>query len=236
MRRLTVRWDDQGKIWMHRFTIVFVALGTVLAAMVAQPAPPASAQGLLTYCSITIGAGGKTWTYDAYLAPYSPNERVAVADFLSVEKSDFIRETHGPCSFTVFNRKNVDDHGDYVTVGSELKERIRAGLDGIENKDIGGGKTWAIRSIKITAANPACGVRIGGNGVRMTYSTGAYDYVPAMNRLDYIVASSTNPYCRVELHNSPGHKGPRRVYGAPFNAPRTDPGFRARSLKIASAP
>jgi hypothetical protein len=216
--------------------IVFVTLVTMIAGAGAFPAASALAS---LVCSITIGGGGHTYVYRAYLSgvdalgsdKYEVYTSSSVAEFSSVEASDFIRKTSGPCSFTVFNHANFE--GRHVTLGSDLTTKIRAGIDGVENRDGGGGSTWRIRSIRMELANSEdfCAVRLGGNGVRMTYFNGAFAVVPAMNRLELVVAGE-RVSCQAVLYNSTDFEGRNRTFGTPTNAKAIDLGYRTRSLTI----
>jgi hypothetical protein len=80
-----------------------------------------------------IGEEGETDTYQKSLEPGQ------YWQWSSVDESSFIRETSGPCYFTVYNGENFT--GRYVIIGTNLDERIRAGLDGVDNKDSGGSDT-----------------------------------------------------------------------------------------------
>lgn len=197
-------------------------------------------------CSITIGRDGKSETYwlNVNSNSISPN-------MLSVSNvkltSDFIRKTTGPCVFTVYNSANFQ--GRFVTLGTDLSKTIRAGIDGVENRSSGGGDTWAIRSLKIEAvAQPICALRIGGNGVRMTYYGGVsfnnqgklvtamkLNKVPAMNRISSLedLRNSNNVVCKAEIWNSMDYGGRVKTVNE-FSGHTYDPGFRARSLELYS--
>ena len=91
----------------------------------------------------------------------------------------------GPCVFIVYNSAGFA--GRSVRLGTGLDDRIRAGLDGVERRDKGGGETWRIRSVRMERMDTACRLRLGGGGVRMTYFAGLYPEVPAMDRIGELV-------------------------------------------------
>lgn len=193
----------------------------------------ASSQALKT-CSIVLGGGGKSQTitqsFSGTTGSYTVNTSSAW---------DFIRSTSGECQFTIYNDSNQS--GRYVTLGTDLSVRIRAGEDGIRYKDDGGGATWRVRSVKIEpVSSTSCFLNIGGGGVRMNYYPGNYNQVPAMDRISYFFGGncdakawndvlfgandSDNRY--VALHTNAVNitqSNERTVY---------DPGFRIRSISI----
>lgn len=203
---------------------MFLAAMMLLTSVVVANGEVAHAQG--TPCTITLGGGGNSETYSRSL---SPSE--LTASFPAVKPREFIRSTSGPCLFVIYNRENFQ--GRFVILGTDLSDRIRAGVDGIENRNSGGGDTWRVRSIFIgLATDSICALRIGGNGVRMTYFTieNNYEAVPAMNRVSWFVGSEQ---CRVTLHNSTNYAGKSRTLSPfPDDGEAYDPGFRARSLVI----
>ena len=138
---------------------------------------------LYATCTIVVGGGGNsqtiTHTFTAS-GSYSINTSSAW---------DFIRSTSGNCKFTVYNDTNLS--GRYVTLGTGLSTRIRAGENGIRYKDDGGDGTWKIRSVKIEPyTSTSCYLNIGGNGVRMNYYPGEYAQVPAMDRMTYFLGGN----------------------------------------------
>ena len=184
-------------------------------------------------CTIVLGGGGNSQTishtFDT-LTPYSVNTSSAW---------DFIRTTSGPCSFTVYN--NTSQGGRNVTLGTDISVRIRAGEDGVRNKDSGNGETWKVRSVKIMPQNDTdCHVNIGASGVRMNYYPGEYEHIPAMDRLTYFVGGN----CDGKIWNA-DYFGNTDQYNR-FKAIHTnattvtegwsrsvyDPGFLVRSMKI----
>jgi hypothetical protein len=176
-------------------------------------------------CVIRMGGGGKTSEYTARLRP---GEVKQVAD---TRNSDFVRSTSGPCHFHVFNGDGMT--GRAVTLGSNIDERIRVGIDGVVNRDDGGGATWKIRSLRIEGANPVCKLRIGGNGMRMDYFTGNHEIVPAIDRIE----SLTGHDCRANVWNktSFGKDDDDNQFKAILarrDGPTYDPGFRVRSMRI----
>jgi len=191
-------------------------------------------QALEPICRIEVGGGGNTEIIELF-----PNQPSVLVVNTSANW-DFIRKTSGPCHFTVYNE--VDMGGRYVTLGSDLEVKIRAGEDGVRYKDSGGGDTWKIRSVRVVRFfnNLDCHVSIGGGGVRMTYYPGSYARIPAVDRMNYFVGGN----CTARLWNE-------RAYGAldsdnRFAAIQTnttdvaigktrpvfDPGFRIRSMII----
>lgn len=204
------------------FKTPLLILLPAVAATTGFVAAPQAAQA--AGCSITVGAGGGSTTYTASVA--------------SVPAVDFIRQTSGNCRFTVFNRVNFDTAGRFVTLGKDLSGRIRAGIDGIENKDSGGGDTWRIRSIRVTAAPTDCSLRIGGNGIRMTYlgaNLSTYNVVPAMNRATSLT-SAPAVTCHVDVFNHTSLQTPFRGFNEFSAEPAIDIGFRARSMRFFRSP
>lgn len=193
----------------------------------------ASSHALKT-CTIVLGGGGKSQTitqsFNSNTGSYSLNTSSAW---------DFIRSTSGECRFTIYNDKNLS--GRYVTLGSDLSTRIRAGEDGVRYKDDGGGATWRIRSVKIEpAATSNCFLNIGGGGVRMNYYPGNYEKVPAMDRISYFFGGN----CDAKAWNESnyGNTGENNRYVAlhtnALNVAQGesrnvyDPAFRVRSLMV----
>ena len=96
----------------------------------------------LKTCTIVLGGGGKSQTISPSFSGTSGNYTVNTS-----KAWDFVRSTSGDCTFTIYNDAN--QRGRYVTLGTNLDKRIRAGEDGIRYKDDGGGDTWRVRSVKI---------------------------------------------------------------------------------------
>jgi hypothetical protein len=201
----------------------FVGFGAALAIVVAgaHPAPAETAA-----CAIVVGGGGKSHRYDARLAPGQS------ARFDGVPASDFVRSTSGPCVFVVYN--DAGFAGRSVRLGSELDDRIRAGLDGIVRRDKGGGETWRVRSVRMERVETACRLRLGGGGVRMTYFAGVHPEVPAMDRVGELVGEG----CTADIWNGTdfgAHDPDNRFKSLHASGPRSeayDPGFGVRSLRI----
>ncbi|MEZ4680683.1 MAG: hypothetical protein R2932_41360 [Caldilineaceae bacterium] len=190
-------------------------------------------------CTIVIGGNGNSETYTKAVSRNKPVNRELVA----VTPSEFIRSTSGPCIFAVYSEENFT--GRSVTLGTDLSTTIRAGVDGIENRERGGGETWPIRSIRFILPLNRCELRIGGNGVRMTYYPGVYESVPAMNRISWFhgdTAQDDGFGCTLSLYDRPdfSHNTPRTHRGAqPYTYPfdvaggsAYDPGFRSRSIEL----
>jgi len=200
-----------------------VTFGTALAFVVASAV---RAVGEPAQCAIVIGAGGKSHSYDARLAPGQH------ARFDGVPASDFVRSTSGPCVFVIYN--NAGFGGRSVRLGTGLDDRIRAGLDGVERRDKGGGETWRIRSVRMERMDTACRLRLGGGGVRMTYFAGLHPEVPAMDRIGELVGED----CTADIWNGTdfgAHDPDNRFKALHASGPRTeayDPGFRVRSFRI----
>ena len=188
----------------------------------------------LKTCTIVLGGGGKSQTISPSFSGTSGNYTVNTS-----KAWDFVRSTSGDCTFTIYNDAN--QRGRYVTLGTNLDKRIRAGEDGIRYKDDGGGATWRVRSVKIEpVANKNCFVSIGGGGVRMHYYPGSYAQVPAMDRISYFWGGNCDAkawngfsYGANDSHN--------RYVGIRTNALTVadaksravfDPGFRVRSLTV----
>jgi hypothetical protein len=194
----------------------------VLIAFLAYLSPTVVAQE----CVIELGGGGRTHAYRADLLPGRARS------WESVPESDFIRRTSGPCTFTVYNGNNFG--GRFVTLGSNLGERIRAGIDGVRYKDEGGGATWRIRSLKILRqTNTDCRLSIGGGGVRMDYYASA-DVIPAMDRVGGFFGGN----CAAEIWNGEhsGRDDPykrfKSLHPSGPREPAYDPGFRVRSIVL----
>ncbi len=183
-------------------------------------------------CTIQIGSGGSTTTL-TYDLTGSVGQSVW---WTNLTARDFVRNTSGPCHFYIYNGSNLD--GSFVILGSSLAERIRAGVDGLENKDSGGGDTWKIRSVKIVRVDTACRLRIGGNGIRMTYHLSSdLRYTPKMNRMSYLEGDA-NVGCQAYMYNS-NQFGVNDYYNRNkvvknMNGVSTDydPGFFVRSLYV----
>lgn len=206
-------------------------IGAVVSGILAFATPSSvHAQGIL--CTITVGGGGDSETYRAYV-----NEGTPVWEFPSIQAREFIRSTTGPCAFTVYNHENFG--GPYVTLGTELDDRIRAGIDGVENRDGGGGDTWKVRSIRVElVSDQSCALEIGGNGVRMWYFNGRHEAVPAMNRIGHFAGVGGHTICEAVLYNSTDFTNrsfPINSYVVGNNK-ALDPGFRTRSLTIDRVP
>ncbi len=177
-------------------------------------------------CVIVIGGEGESHRYGDHL---NLGESLR---FDNVPISDFIRSTSGPCTFTVYNSAGFG--GRWVTLGSDLTERIRAGLDGVSRRKGGGGDTWRIRSLMIQRVNTTCRLRIGGGGVRMTYFPGNYPQVPAMDRIGEFLGGdcTADIWSDVNFGDSDTYN---RFKSLNTSGPRQqayDPGYRVRSMKI----
>ncbi|MCB0125042.1 MAG: matrixin family metalloprotease [Caldilineaceae bacterium] len=187
-------------------------------------------------CTIRIGDDGNTWTIEATLS-----ERNRPAEYPDVPASSFIRSTSGPCYFEVYN--STEFGGRMVTLGTDLTERIRAGLGGLDDS----GETWRVRSVKIYLAElesntgrALCELRLGGGGARMTYLAGAgglqLGHVPGMNRTSYLAgvdpAQNGNTGCFAYFNTQTSFCDTRQshmdIY-TPGNLAH-DPGYRTRSL------
>jgi hypothetical protein len=178
-------------------------------------------------CTIQIGGGGATYTYSASL------DEGESMSWSSVTTSQFIRTTSGPCHFRVYNGTNFS--GSSVVLGTDLTERIRAGIDGITLKDDGGGDTWNIRSLIIGRKPDECRLNIGGNGVRMGYFANA-NPVPAMDRISEFLGSGggdcgANIWNDVDYGADDHYNRNKSLHPSDINV-QYDPGFKVRSLKI----
>lgn len=171
------------------------------------------------YCRIEVEENGRTMTYGEINAEVIP----AVG---------FIQKTRGACHYTVFDRGNYS--GKHVVLGGNLNKKIRAGIDGIKNKDDGGGDIWKIRSIKIKKINTACRLSIGGDGVRMHYFSDDLDIVPAMNQVSWFTGKGC--HAKVWKGADYGKNNSDNQFVKLRQTKRTrsvfDPGYRIRSIKI----
>ena len=183
------------------------------------------------YCSIVLGGGGESETYGTYLAKKKGEVSLTIP---YVRAREFIRSTSGPCYFVLWNHS--DEKGRHVVLGTDLSRKIRAGEDGVENRTHGGGETWRVRSLSIVMnlswpGKPDCTLRIGGNGVRMTYFS-SHQSVPAMNRISRFSGEG----CKASLHSSPlqsYNRGKRKTIDTfPDDGTAYDPGFRVRSFSF----
>lgn len=148
-------------------------------------------------CTIQIGGDGETDTLTYDLTNYSTGTYVT---WTNLTARSFIRNTSGPCHFYIYNGSNLD--GSLTVIGTDLTERIRAGSDGIENKDNGGGDTWKVRSVKIVKVNTGCALNIGGNGIRMNYHISSdLRYIPKSNRFS-TMGSAPGYGCQATLYNA----------------------------------
>ncbi|MCL2326146.1 MAG: hypothetical protein FWC40_06605 [Proteobacteria bacterium] len=194
-------------------------------------------QALQPLCSITMSSASGNHSEDIHLYPNQPS--VLLANTLA--NWDYIDSTSGPCHFTVYN--NTDGAGTrYVNLGTDLSTWIRAGEDGVRFRQNGGGETWKIRSVRIVRFfnNLDCYLRIGGNGVRMTYYPGSYAKTPAMDRMNYFLGGN----CDARLWNDIAYGvldelnrfvaiQPNATTDAEGNTrPTFDPYFRVRSMII----
>lgn len=204
-----------------------------LVVLIAISVKPTQASHVVT-CTITIGHDGKSFMYSGQFSDAPSQISGQSIAYGVVETSDFIRSTTGPCYFRIYNERSFE--GRSVTLGTDLNERIRAGIDGIENKDSGGGNTWRIRSLSIEyVQDTSCQMRIGGNGVRMTYFAEVfseferYDITPAMNRISYL--SDNSGTCTADIWNDALYEGRHKSIGE-FSGPTYDPGWRVRSFHL----
>lgn len=160
-------------------------------------------------CQIVLGESGNSWTYSSAQT--------------SVPAASFIRSTSTGCMWEVFNHSNYV--GPMVIIGAYLTERIRAGTDGVEKKDSGGGDTWRIRSIR-PIPTFGCSIRIGGNGIRMTYDVAsAIPAMPGMDKIDWYNCAED-----LILFNHSNFGSPNRVLAGFFSGPTMSLPFRARSM------
>jgi len=141
----------------------------------------------------------------------------------------FIRETYGPCSFTVYNEKAFK--GRKVRYGTDIKYRVRTGL-------VGGSRGgWRTRSVIIRPARQKkCKIilsvesndsRFGGNviGAQTFYGPDQHINIGAS---DYIHKTSGN--CTFTLYNQDDFNGRIAVFNRVSSQARI--GWRARSLEI----
>lgn len=185
------------------------------------------ASGKAEACTMVIGESGNSWTITGSSS--------------SVPASSFIRSTSGQCHFRVYN--NSGYAGSNVIIGTNLAERIRAGIDGVRYRDDGGGDTWRIRSIQFLPYNNApsiCYLRIGASGVRMTYSTaigipgslgqGAFNAVPAMEKVDWYTCNTGGEH-RARIYNDQNYGWPLWDT-VPFTGTTKTLPFRSRSMEL----
>ena len=203
-------------------------VATVLGLLVAAIFTFAPAQAKAT-CKITIGENGQSWTYQ---------ETGTQFDLWNTSAASFIRETStdSSCDYLVCN--GPDMGYPCVHIGSGLNTRIRAGLDGIVNKDSGGGDTWRIRFVQIMKAPtiPFCSISVGGNGVRMTYpgyppppgtTYFQLQWIPASDKVDWATIACAGGHF-IRLYNSSGWTGSSRDFTS-FSGTVSLP-WRARSM------
>jgi len=122
-----------------------------------------------------------------------------------------------------------------VQLGTNLRERIRAGIDGITRKGGGGGQTWRIRSLRIRRVRTtACRLHIGGNGVRMDYYPHSYSVTPAMDRITRFLGGdcSAKVWNQSSYGNNDGNNRFKYLHPSGNRNSVYDPGFRIRSMKI----
>jgi hypothetical protein len=183
-------------------------------------------------CTVRLGEDGgtRTFTYDL---------TGGVGQYVywtNQPGQSFIRSTSGPCNFFIYNGSNLD--GKWVAIGTDLGERIRPGLDGIENKSNGGGDTWKARSVLIQKADTTCRLRVGGNGVRMTYYPSSdLEFVPRSNRVESLMVDGATE-CEARVHNSVQFgiddydNRYKTMQAANGIARNYDPGFFVRSVSL----
>ena len=181
---------------------------------------------LAATCTIRLGEGGNTHTFSITL-----NDNEAWG-WTSVPASDFIRSTSGPCHFRIYNSTNYT--GSSVVLGTNLVDRIRAGIDGITNKDSGGGDTWRIRSLIVYRRPTTCRLNIGGSGVRMDYYADSPDFVPAMDRISYFVGGDcgANVWNKSQFAANDYDNRFKALHPSGTDRPVYDPGFGIRSMSI----
>jgi hypothetical protein len=184
-------------------------------------------------CTIRLGEAGQTFTYGRSL-----KERESFY-LEAVHESSFIRSTTGPCLFTVYNGRNFS--GRYVTIGTNLSERgkvtmdgisrdarIRAGMDGVKNKDKGGGETWRVRSVHIERVPTICKITLGGNNVSLDYYGMKGDKIRIIPMMTFI--RETKGDCIYTVYNSQGLRNRPKQYQ--FVTKRTRVGYGVRSLEF----
>ncbi|MEZ4861164.1 MAG: hypothetical protein R3C14_07655 [Caldilineaceae bacterium] len=208
--------------YFKHLTLYLIPISLMVMLAIPIVALAQSPNNVSGYCEIRFGGGGKTWSRGGYVNDGQPRLL-----FSNVPASDFIRSTSGPCIFHIYNSTGYN--GRQVSLGTDLAKRIRAGVCGVD----GTGDTWRIRSIVIDrVSGEDCKIRIGGNGVRMTYSSAAHvsvpiNQTPAMNRISYISGTG----CKATLYNKPFQRGKNKDIG-PFSGSTYDPGYRVRSLSL----
>ena len=217
-----------------------------------------SADHIYEACSITLGENGKSHTYIIWFAldpvsnsiddgviSYSQGGMTMIRSTDSTESilnvpsdfrpSRFVRETKGDCVFQIFNSTNLK--GRNVFIGTDLSKRIRAGIGGVT----GAGATWKVRSLRVThwpraQYNWNCKIRLGGDGIRMTFPAGNFPRVPGMNRVSYVTGYPWGPndsVCKAQMYNHAGYESPLRIKQGPYYPSKAyDPGFRIRSIKL----
>lgn len=172
-------------------------------------------------CGIKFGGNGKN-------SPWVnlKNNRITRTNNIGGPWS-FIRKTYGPCSFTVYNKKNFK--GKRVLYGTDIVSRVRTG-------QLGGSKGgWRTRSVII---RPARQKKCKAILTIPTKSSSATKLAPQtfygpdryknIGGLDFILKTSGN--CTLTVYNQDNFNG--RI--AKFNRVnrRTRIGWRARSFEI----
>ncbi len=185
-----------------------------------------TSSALIERCTIRLGSGGRTYEHSVTL---DEGEQQAVK---GVSASEFIRSTHGPCHFRIYN--GADLTGPSVVLGTNLTTRIRAGEDGLTRKDRGGGDTWKVRSVMIYRTSTACTMRAGANGARMEYHVDYASPLPGLNRIDHLTGAN----CSAQVHKAAdfGAKDSnnrfKRLHASSMSRAAYDPGFAVRSLAL----
>jgi hypothetical protein len=220
-----------------RFLIAILLCGALLPGLVPTTALAKAVDN--GGCTIILGEDGKDYPYNISSDEFNELLADSGSKTFKTKPSRFIRSTTGFCKFTVYNKEGANENGWWVSLGTDLSDKIRAGEGGVD----GTGDTWKIRSLVITPvadADRTCPLRIGGNGRRMVYFNGQHPRVPAMNRIEQF--AKPGDHCRLNIYANKDYSCPSKPFETPpckldlrgrsYTKPAWDPKFRVRSLKI----
>ncbi len=177
-------------------------------------------------CGIKFGGNGKN-------SPWIKlkNNRITRTNNIGGPWS-FIRKTYGPCTFTVYNKKNFK--GRRVRYGTDTKKRIRTG-------QLGGKKGgWRTRSViirpvrqkkcKIVLSIPAKKKILGFGSVIGPQTFYGPDRHINIGGSDFVMKTSGN--CTFTVYNQDNFDGRIAKFNRVSSGARI--GWRARSLEIKS--
>jgi hypothetical protein len=195
-------------IMLKAYTVLLL-LGVLLGS-----ASAANAQA----CEIVFGGGGDSATFSS--------DGASNTDIDDVEGPwDFIRSTHGPCTFEVFNDYNLS--GKSVVYGTDIDGRIRIGETGGQD-DSGDG--WKARSLRITYSFDDCRVTLSDNGISQTFVGSSGTTVTNISGWSFVRHSTR---CRTfTVYNGSSLNGKHQEFHGDVTE-RVRVGWRIRSLRLA---